>query len=141
MIDFNKLKTGVDSVDFWLEDLNDTYFYFKGPLTRDQLPTLSNYNKKTLRIAGEVFMNNVWRNQTLEITIFRAESDMMSNTTNGNQYSAYRANFNLSVQPKDFNIHKKPQRLTNTIFIGVGSGRINLATGMENLLGEAYTHE
>src|SRR5688572_17893222 len=72
-IDFNSLKTGVDSVDFWLEDLSDTYYYFKASLLADQLPTLSNYNRKTIRLVGQAFLNNVWRNQTIDITVFRAD--------------------------------------------------------------------
>src|SRR5690606_14951365 len=43
-IDFNMMKTGNDSVDFWLEDLSDTYFYFKAPLLRENFPDLSSYN-------------------------------------------------------------------------------------------------
>jgi hypothetical protein len=141
-IDFNRLKTGVDSIDFWLEDLNDSYFYFKASLLKNQLPSLSSYNQKTIRLAGQSFMNNIWRNQTIEVTFFRAENDMMTNSTDGNKFSAYKVNYNFSISPKDFNIHKKPQRLMNTIFIGVSSGHVNLLQpGLEGLLGEAYTHE
>lgn len=140
-IDFNRLKTGVDSVDFWLNDLTDTYYYFKASLPPDQLPTLSTYNRKTFRLVGQAFLNNVWHNQTIEITVFRAEADMLNNTTDADRYAAYKVNFNLSIVPRDFGINKKPQRLSNTIFVGVGSGRINvLKQGMESLLGEAYNH-
>jgi len=141
-IDFNRLKTGVDSIDFWLEDLSGTNFYFKAPMFKDQLPSLSSYNRKTINLIGQAFLNNVWRPLTIDVTFFRAENDLISNNTNSNEYDAYKVNFNFSISPKDFNIHKKPQRLTNTIFIGVGGGHVNLLQGgMEGLLGEAYSHE
>lgn len=140
-VDFNLLKTGIDSVDFWLEDLSGTNFYFKASLPTEFIPAVSNYNRKTFRLSGQAFLNGVWQPKTIEITVFRAESDMKNNGVDGMEHAAMRVNFNFSIQPKDFNIHKKPQRLTNTIFIGVGSGRINvLKPGMENLVGEAYNH-
>lgn len=140
-LDFNLLKTGIDSVDFWLEDLTGSNFYFKAALMPSDLPGLSNYNRKTLRLAGQSFMNGVWRHQTIDITVFRAETDMMSNSANAIDYDATRVNFNFSIQPRDYNIHKKPQGLSNTIFIGVGAGRINvLKPGMEALVGEAFDH-
>ena len=84
-------------------------------------------------------MNGVWRPQTIDITVFRAETDLLSNDANGIDYNATKVNFNFSIQPKDYNIHKKPQGLSNTIFIGVGAGRINLLKpGMEALVGEAF---
>jgi hypothetical protein len=140
-IDFNRLKTGIDSIDFWLEDLNDTYYYFKGALPPEFLPKVSNYNHKTIRINGQSFLNNIWRSQTIDITIFRAESDMLNNSTNANDYEAYKVNLSFSIAPKDFKINKKPQRLTNTIFIGIGAGRINkLKPEIIGELGEAYNH-
>jgi hypothetical protein len=142
MIDFNKLKTGVDSVDFWLEDLNDTYFYFKATLLKEQLPSLSNYNRKTIRLTGESYLNNIWRTQTIDVTFFKADDDMINNSSNGNEFSAYKLNFNFTIEPRNFNIQKKPQRLSNTIFVGIGAGQLNLLSpDMRNVLGEAYTHE
>jgi hypothetical protein len=142
MIDFNRLKTGVDSVDFWLEDLNDTYFYFKATLLKEQLPSLSNYNRKTIRLTGESYLNNIWRTQTIDVTFFKADDDMINNSSNGNEFSAYKLNFNFTIEPRNFNIQKKPQRLSNTIFVGIGAGQLNLlSSDMRNMLGEAYTHE
>lgn len=138
-IDFNLLKTGIDSVDFWLEDLTDTYFYFKATLMPADLPGLSNYQRKNIRLPGQAFMNGVWRPKTIDVTFFRAETDMTSDHPGGIDYSATRVNFNFSIEPKNFNIHKKPLRLTNTIFVGVGAGRLNLLRpGMEDHVGEAF---
>lgn len=138
-IDFNLMKSGIDSVDFWLEDLNDTYLYFKATLPKEQFPNLSSYNTTNFNMQGQVFLNGVWRDQTIPLSIYRAEHDLLSNTTNGNQFEAYKVNFSFAFSPKDFNIHKKPQRLTNTVFIGVGAGQINLLrSGQENEVGEAF---
>jgi hypothetical protein len=140
-IDFNRLKSGIDSIDFWLDDLTDTYYYFKASLPPELMPNLSNYNRKSFHLVGQAFLNGIWRNQTIDITVFRAEDDMMSNTIDADQYRAYKVNFNFIIVPKDFKIHKKPQRLSNTIHVGVGSGRINqLRPGMEGQLGEAFQH-
>jgi hypothetical protein len=141
-LDFNLLKTGIDSVDFWLNDLTGTNFYFKASLPQSELPGLSNYNKKTISLAGQAFMNGIWRAKTIDVTFFRANTDMMTNDTDAENLQATKVNFNFSISPKDFNIHKKPQRLTNTIFIGVGTGRINLLKpGMEGQVGEAYNQD
>lgn len=141
-IDFASMKTGQDSVDFWLEDLDDTYFYFKASLPREEFPNLSGYNAKNFKLDGQAFLNNIWRHQGIEMSIYRAENDLQNNTTNANQFDAYKVNFSFSFSPKDFNVHKKPQRLSNTVFIGVGGGQINLLkTGMETQVGEAFERQ
>jgi hypothetical protein len=141
-IDFNAMKTGQDSVDFWLEDLDDTYFYFKASLPRAEFPNLSSYNTKNFKMDGQAFLNGVWRHQVIDMTIYRAENDLMNNSTNGNKFDAYKVNFSFSFVPKSFNVHKKPQRLTNTVFVGVGAGQINiLRSGMEGQVGEAYAKD
>jgi hypothetical protein len=141
MIDFNRLKTGIDSVDFWLNDLAGTNFYFKAPLPPDQLPGVSNYNHKTFKLTGQAFLNDIWRDQTMEVTMIRADHDMLSNTIDADKYEALKVNLSFSIMPRDFRIHKKPQRLTNTIFIGIGSGTINLLTQETiSMLGDAYMH-
>jgi hypothetical protein len=138
-LDFNEMKTGMDSVDFWLEDLTDTYLYFKSSLAREQFPNSSSYNAKNIRLNGQMFLNNVWRPQVIDISIYRAEGEIMTNATDANKLDNYKVNFSFSFSPKDFNIHKKPKRLTNNIFIGVGGGYINLLKpGMESQVGEAY---
>jgi hypothetical protein len=138
-IDFNAMKTGVDSVDFWLQDLDDTYFYFKSSLPKEEFPNISDYNAKVIRMNGQAFLNNIWRDMNIDMSIYRAEHDLLSNTNNENQFDSYKVNFSFSFSPKDFNLHKKPQRLTNIIFIGVGGGQINLLKpGMEGQVGDAY---
>lgn len=141
-LDFNLLKTGQDSVDFWLDDLTGTFLYFKSSLPKEQLPNISAYNTKNVTLEGQLFLNNIWQNKTIAMTIYRAENDMLNNTTDANNLLAYKVNFSFSFSPKDFNIHKKPQRLTNVIFVGVGAGVVNpLKVGMENEVGDAYNRD
>lgn len=138
-LDFNAMKTGVDSVDFWLEDLNDTYLYFRAPMNRESLPNLSAYGTTTIKLDGQLFLNNIWRPMRLDLALYRAESDMNSNSANGNRIDAYKANLSFSFLPTLYNIHKKPGRLKNVIFIGIAGGHINLLRpGQEQELGEAY---
>jgi len=138
-LDFNAMKTGIDSVDFWLEDLNDTYLYFRAPMSRDKLPNLSAYGSTTLKIDGQLFINNIWRPLQIDLALYKAESDLISNSANGNRIDAYKANLSFSFLPSQYNIHKKPGRLRNVIFIGIAGGHINLLTpGQEKELGEAY---
>lgn len=140
-LDFNTMKTGVDSVDFWLEDLDDTYLYFRAPMTRENLPNLSAYGTTTMKLDGHLFLNNIWRPMRLDLALYRAESDLTNNSANGNRIDAYKANLSFSFLPTHFNIHKKPGRLKNVIFIGIAGGHINLLRpGQETVLGEAYEH-
>jgi hypothetical protein len=138
-VDFNELKTGRDSVDFWLSDLDDTFLYFKASVKKENFPSLSSYNARTIRMDGQIFLNGIWRSKSIDMSLVRADKDMLSNTTGGGKYDAFNVNLSFSFLPKDFNIHKKPTRLSNTVFIGINAGRINLITsGMETQLGEAW---
>jgi hypothetical protein len=137
-IDFASMKTGQDTVDFWLNDLADNFFYFKASLSKSRFPTLSPYNTQTIRLDGQMSLNNIWRNRSLNISLFRI-ADPFAGRDSESDYESYRVNLSFSFSPRDFNIHKKPQRLTSTIFVGISSGRINiLKPGMEAFLGEAY---
>jgi len=137
-LDFNSMKTGVDSVDFWLEDLDDTYLYFRAGLNRENLPNLSAYATTNIKLDGQLFLNNIWRPLRVDLSLYKAESDMMTNSSNGNRIESYKANLSFSFLPTQFNIHKKPGRLKNVIFIGIAGGHINLLrAGQESMIGEA----
>ena len=138
-IDFSLFRTGVDSVDFWIEDLAGTNYYFKASVAPQDLPNLSDYNPKVLHLTGEAFMNGVWRDETMDVTVFRAQSDLLGSDSGRRDYHDLRVNLSFSIQPKNFNIHKLPQGLSSTIFVGIGSGPINLLKpGLESHLGEAF---
>src|SRR5688572_16003854 len=95
-LDFNSMKTGQDSIDFWLNDLTDTYFYFKASLPREQFPNLSSYNAKNFKMDGQSFLNGIWKHQVIDISIYRAENDLINNSTNANKFDAYKVNFSFS---------------------------------------------
>lgn len=138
-VDFNNFKSGEDSIDDWLNDLTETALYFKAPFQADNFSGLSNHNHKNYTLHGQVFFNGIWHNQTIELSVFAAESNTLGPNNNGNKYDNYKVNFSLSIAPKDFKIHKKPHHLTKTIYIGLALGRINLLLpGKETILGEAY---
>lgn len=138
-IDFATFKTGQDSIDDWLNDLTGTFLYFKAPLDQEAFKGLSNHNHKTLQLHGELFLNGVWHNKTVEITMFASDNSIMNTTTNGNLYDQVKTNFSFSIAPRDFKLHKKPHHLRKSIFVAISLGRFNLLPpGAKHLLGEAY---
>lgn len=140
-LDFKKFRVGQDSIDDWLNDLSDNYLYFKAPMDPGAFSNLANHNHKTIKLNGQVFLNGIWHNQTIDLSLFMTENGMLNQNINNNSYDFYKVNFSLSILPKEFKVHKKPHHLRKTIFIGVSLGRINqLQPGMQSLLGEAYNH-
>ncbi len=138
-VDFNKLKTGQDSVDYWLNDLSDTYLYFIAPLQKENFPSLSNANAKTFYVNGKVLLNNIWHDQKIELSIFLTDNSSLNFSQTANKYMNYKVSFGFPVVPKDYKIHKKAHHLKNTIFISIGLGQINLLEpGMEAYLKEVY---
>ncbi len=138
-IDFFALRTGVDSMDIWLDDLKDKYLYFKAPLQKEDFPSLSNSNAKTFKINAEVFMNQIWEAQPVEISIFNTENSHLNYGQTVSNYNKYKVSFGFSLEPQTFKLDTMPHHLTETIFISIGLGFINeLLPGMEKYLGEAY---
>jgi hypothetical protein len=139
-IDFTHLNIS-NPADEWLKDLKDTSFYFKATFDKNDFPAPSNHNSKSFRLNGQLFMNHIWHNQTLDMTIFSSDNTIINPPAGGTNYDVYKINFALSFSPKDFNIHNRPHQLKNPVTITVSLGRINLLKpGMEWLLGEAYNH-
>lgn len=141
-VDFSGFKHQPDSLqNDWLNDLGDNFLYFKVHLAPDFFKGLANNNRKTLKLNGQVFMNNIWQEQATEVTVYSTENSVLSTSNNGNTYDNFKLSFSLSVVPRDFKIHKRSHHLRNTIFVGLALGRINLlAPGSQHLVGEAYDH-
>lgn len=141
-IDFAKFKSGQDSLDEWLDDLGSTYLYFKGPVDKDVFQSgFANHHTKVLKLHGQAYLNGIWHNQDVELSLFSSENSIINTTNNNAQYDNIKVNFGLSIMPKDYKIHKKAHHLKKTIFIGITMGRINLLQpGMESILKEAYDH-
>lgn len=140
-LEFNALRTGVDSMDIWLDDLKDKYLYFKAPLRKEEFPPLSNSNAKTFKVNAEVYMNQVWESQPVEISIFTTENSQLNYGQTNSVYNRYKVSFGFSLEPESFKLDTMPHHLTETIFISIGLGFINpLDPGMEKYVKEAYDH-
>lgn len=136
VVDFKKFKIGVDSLDAWLDDLDDTKFIFKGALNSDKLPALSNNGFKTLQVNGNISFNGVMHSYTIDLVLFKISPDgMLYRNTGNDYYDRIRSNVQISFKPKEFKVDKKPHHLKKTISINIGSGYINpLKPGMESFI-------
>ncbi len=136
VVDFKKFKIGVDSLDAWLDDLDDTKFIFKGSLSSDKLPALSNNGYKTLQVNGNITFNNVIHSYSVDLVLFIISPDgMLYRNTGNDYYDRIRSNIQISFKPKEYKIDKKPHHLKKTISINIGSGYINpLKPGMESFI-------
>lgn len=59
-VDFAKFKIGNDTLDEWLDDLDDTKLVFMGELNTDNLLSLTHYNSKAILINGSVSFNGIF---------------------------------------------------------------------------------
>lgn len=136
VIDFAKFKLGVDSLDAWLDDLDDTKFVFKGSLNSDKLPALSNHGHKTLHVNGNITFNNVVHSYSIDVVLFKISSDgILYRNTGNDYYDGIRSNIEISFKPKEYKIDKKPHHLKKTVSINIGSGYINqYKPGMERFI-------
>jgi hypothetical protein len=140
-VDFGQFRVGADTNDNWLNRVQDTAFYFKAMMAKELFPPLGNQSTKDVRLHGEIFYNNTWREQDIDMQIFTTESSIL-NTTNTNtnlRYDSYKVTFSIPFVPKDFKVYKKLYYNDQTVSITVTLGRINmLRPGMEGLLDGAY---
>ncbi len=138
---FSDFKRQGDTADVWLNRTSDSILYFKADLQKEQFPTLSNQNTKTIELNGQVYFNNKWRDQKINLSIFSSENSIVntSNTNANFKYDNYKVNFSLPFVPKQFKTYKKSHYTKQTISINITMGRINLLKpGMENLLKDIY---
>lgn len=138
---FVDFKRQGDTSDVWLNNPSDSTLYFKADLQKEQFPPLNNQNNKTFKITGQIFFNNKWQDQTVDLTVYSSENSIVntSNTNSNFKYDNYKVNFSLPFVPKKFKTYKKPSYINQTILINVTMGRINLLKpGMENLLKDIY---
>lgn len=141
-VDFEKFKTSEDTIDEWLEDLTDSYLYYKAPLTNDFFLGIGANGHKRIKLNGWINLNGIWKEKQVDIDIISGLSGGIDQRNNKNHFDAYRVNFNFALLPKDFKINKKPHHLKKSLEIVVSMGSINLVQpGMGALiLGNAYTY-
>jgi hypothetical protein len=141
-LDFNLLRIGMDSVDYWLDDLDETNLYFKAEFDQENFRELTNNQHRTFKLNAQVFLNGIWRHQVIEMTMYSTESMILTGRmTDQNLYDNFKINLSFTIMPQEFKIHKKPHHLKKSIFVGIALGRINqLMPGQQGILGEAYDY-
>lgn len=140
-VNFEDFKKQGDTSKVWLYNSHAKTLYFKADLQKEQFPPLSNHSNKTFEINGQIFFENKWQDQTVELTIFSSENSIVntSNTNANYKYDDYKVNFSLPFVPTHFKTYKKPSYARQTLLINVTMGRINLLKpGLENLLEDIY---
>jgi hypothetical protein len=139
-LSYYKDTTRITNAD-WLRDLADSTFYFKGFFPKEKFPAPEPNKSASYKVNGKLFLNGIWNNQTVQISILVSENNFLDLSSKSSAYDQYKINFGFSFLPVDHKIQSKPHHLTKPIFVAVALGRINLLRrGMEPLLGEAYDY-
>ncbi|MCZ8284324.1 MAG: hypothetical protein O9353_02625 [Bacteroidia bacterium] len=135
-IDFSKFKVGVDTLDGWLDDLDDTKLIFKGQLNTDNLLSLTHHNSKAILVNGSMSFNGISRAHTIELTLFEIPKEGMLFVDNQNDYfDRINANLQFGFYPREFKINKKPHHLKKKITLAIYRGYVNpFKPGMEHWL-------
>jgi hypothetical protein len=134
VIDFSKFKTGHDTLDAWLDDLDDTKLIFRGYLNTENLLELSHHNSKAMIVNGMMTFNNISHSHAIELTLFELPRDgMLFMENQNNYYDRINANLQFSFYPKEFKINKKPHHLKKKITLAIYRGYVNpFKMGMEH---------
>jgi hypothetical protein len=126
VLDFSKLKIGNDTLDEWLEDLDDTKLIFRGNLNTDNLLILTHHNSKAIIVNGIITFNNIAHAHSIELTMFEIkENSLLYNNNSQDYYDRLSANLQFAFSPKEFKVDKKEHRLKKTISIAIYRGLIN----------------
>jgi len=133
-VDFAKFKIGKDSLDEWLDDLDDSKLIFKGYLNANDLLSLSQNNAKAIIVKGSMRFNGVSHAHSIELTLFEISREGMLFIDNQNDYfDRINANIQFGFYPKEFKINKKPHHLKKKITLAIYRGYINpFKPGMEH---------
>jgi hypothetical protein len=126
VIDFSKFRIGNDSIDEWLDDLDDTYLVFNGFIKNQKLLELSPSSSVSLNLNGAISFNNVLSSHFAELSLFEISNQGMLYHDNGQDYlDRVRANVMITFYPREFKINKKAHHLKKSISIAIYSGFIN----------------
>jgi hypothetical protein len=137
-VDFSKFRTGNDSLDDWLDDLDDTKLIFRGLLNTKNLLDLSHHNSKDLLVNGVMSFNGVSQPHTIQLTLFEVsrEGNLFINNQN-NYFDRINANLQFGFYPKEFKVQKKLHHLKKKITLTIYRGYVNpFKPGMEHLLAD-----
>jgi len=134
VVDFAKFKIGNDTLDEWLDDLDDTKLIFKGYLQTANLLDLTHHNSKALVVNGVMSFNGIAHAHSIEFTLFELPREGMLFMDNQNNYfDRINANLQFGFYPKEFKINKKPHHLKKKITVAIYRGYVNpFRPGMEH---------
>ncbi len=135
-VDFAKFKLGNDTLDEWLDDLDDTKLIFRGHLNTDNLLSLTHHNSKAIILNGLMSFNGVSHAHSVELTLFEIPREgILFNDNQNNYFDRINANLQFGFYPKEFKINKKPHHLKKKITLAIYRGYVNpLKSGMEHWL-------
>jgi hypothetical protein len=135
-VDFAKFRIGNDTLDEWLDDLDDSKLIFRGYLNTDNLLDLTHHNSKALLVNGIMSFNGISHSHTVELTLFEIPRESLLFIENQNNYfDRINANLQFGFYPKEFKIDKKPHHLKKKITVAIYRGYVNPFTqNMENWL-------
>ncbi len=126
-VDFSKFKVGVDTLDAWLDDLDDTKLIFRGILNTNDLLELTHHNSNVTLVNGMINFNGVSHPHSIELTLFEISKEgMLYKNNQQDYYDRINANLQLGFYPKEFNVHKKAHQLRKKITIAIYKGHINM---------------
>lgn len=134
VVDFAKFRIGNDTLDQWLNDLDDTKLIFKGYLNTDNLLSLTQHNSKAIIVNGMINFNGVSHAHTVELTLFEIPREGILFRDNQNDYfDRINANLQFGFYPKEFKINKKAHHLKKKITLAIYRGYVNpFKPGMEH---------
>jgi hypothetical protein len=135
-VDFAKFRIGNDTLDEWLDDLDDSKLIFRGYLNTDNLLDLTHHNSKALLVNGIMSFNGISHSHTVELTLFEIPRESLLFIENQNNYfDRINANLQFGFYPKEFKIDKKPHHLKKKITLAIYRGYVNPFTqSMEHWL-------
>ncbi|MBC7694227.1 MAG: hypothetical protein H7141_02145 [Burkholderiales bacterium] len=134
VIDFVKFKIGNDTLDEWLDDLDDTKLIFKGYLNTVNLLDLTHHNAKAVMVNGVILFNGISSAHSIELTLFEISKEGMLYSSNEQDYfDRVNANLQFGFFPKEFKIDKKKHHLNKKITVSIFRGYINqFKVGLEH---------
>ena len=140
-VDFSNFRSLPDSIANWVNNEHDTCLFFRMIFPKENFTALSVEERRSFKVNGRIFYSSKWKDQSVQLTLFKSQSNLMNNTSNGSStgFESYKVNFTLPFIPGDFKKNKDANYSNEVININVTLGRINmLRPGMESLINEVY---
>lgn len=134
VVDFAKFRIGKDTLDAWLDDLDDTKLTFKGYLQSENLLDLTHHNSKATIVKGTMNFNGVSHAHSIEVNFFETPREGILYFDNQNNYfDKINVNLQFGFYPKEFKIDRKPHHLKKKITLAIYRGYLNpFKPGMEH---------